>query len=196
MRRRITRPTLGAIQASIAFQAPPGTKLSTPKVSSRRASETQLPAPLETHEHSRIRDYVSRQWYAKGVIRPESQASRGLREQAQLRREGGAFGRGMPDWLVLVPVLLAIEVKRVSARPKHDPGPEWWLRDEWPWRKQGGIENDHSTHYGLTWAQAKVLRLHYLAGYRTTVAYGADEAIAWLDEQCGPEPSEPVNWGW
>ena len=264
MRRQ--KPTLGAIQAAIAFQRPPrncpdcgvdvawephaqscrlveftetgktyksGSKLIVKRkdsIYSRKhncyrcrwcgAFENDVhlpgcdkpsPGPSESAEHKALADWIALQWWAKGVKRPESQARRSQWEQQRLKDEGGAFGRGMPDWMVLIPwqwkesyeisfqktpIRLALELKRRSEAPKRPgAGEEWWLSAKWPWQIKGEVENDQSKHYGLTWAQAKTLRLFHGAGFQTMVAYGHDEAREWLERMCGPKPDGPIDWG-
>ena len=103
---------------------------------------------------------------------------------------GGEYGTFLEP-----PVLLAVELKSPAARPSaaiRETLGEWWLS----WRPEGTAtdpEGDRRTHYGLKGAQAKRLRLLHAVGFRTFVAYSAQEALEWIEQRVGPEPVE-IEW--
>jgi hypothetical protein len=98
---------------------------------------------------------------------------------------GGGYGTPSP------PIAAALELKAERHRPKRPVEREWWLA----WKVSDEDVERERTHYQLRAAQAWQLQLLAGVGYRTMVAYGWEEALAWLDETAGRRPNVlPEGW--
>lgn len=134
---------------------------------------------------------AGRRWWAPG-FRHHDTSRVSVIENTQ-RKERGA-GRGWPDYTLHVPnhvmrtyyadrpLCAALELKRPDLRPKNVVADRWWLLPD-VFARAG------ETHYGLSADQAIQLQILAACGYQTMVAYGAEEALAWLDEVAGPKPA-------
>ena len=205
MRRQ--KPTLGAIQAAIATSQ----RLYGSLTEEERAqldefaptgSPRAKPVQHESTEQQLLTKLARSRWWGPGY-RHHEQATWSEAEAHRRYRQG--VTQGWPDVTVHIPGVtrlrrgiaetdngtrIALELKRASLAPKRTVDALWWIA----WRPHRDAMSD-PTHYGLTYEQARTLRLLHNSGYNTMVAHGADEAIEWLDRICGPEPSEPVDWG-
>lgn len=162
----------------------------------------------EASEQIRLTDFVRTRWYAPGYRHVEqARPSENKAKMAAMKRAGVRpgvpdvtqripprkvripIGRGEFGGTVLWPITLAaLELKAPYLRPRTAVEPEWWLA----WAREQPREG--TTRYGLQAAQAIELAILDMCDYRTFVAYGAEEAIAWLDDVAGPEPAEPIDW--
>ena len=171
-------------------------------------------APRVEHEAAEQQELATRartRWWFPGFSHQPQEGGGEIRG-AQMRQRGQRAG--LQDVEVLVParralrpdvgvdvpwpfpaLRLGLELKAPSARWARDdlhPGPGWWLTIEYEGTPTDpeGLER---THYGLRGKQAKRLRLLNACGYQTMVAYSAEEALAWIESQVGPEPVE-IQW--
>ncbi len=170
------------------------------------------PAPSEAKEQRALSAWARQQWWARGYVHHEQAIE--SKWQAHKRHRQGVR-RGYPDVTVDVPggpsyyasdpnfadaprqsvpaILhtppakhLAVELKRASLRPKRRAG-LWWLA----WARE--LEADESWHlnpseptrHGLKASQAERLAYMQACGWETFVAYGWNEARAWLEAQIG-----------
>ena len=166
-------------------------------------------APRVEHEAAEQQELATRartRWWYPGFshIAQESGNAEGAVYGRKLKDRGQRAG--LQDVEVLVPARftrdtsraatrLALELKSPQARWARDdlhPGPKWWLTIEYQ-GTQTDPAGDERTHYGLRGKQARRLRLLNACGYQTMVAYSAEEALAWIEAQVGPEPVE-IEW--
>ena len=159
------------------------------------------PVAHEAAEQAALTRLVRSRWYAPGY-RHMPQETIGRAEALSRYRAGRT--PGLLDtrlWIPAVdvhsprlhrlPVRAVLELKRADAKPKRDPGEAWWL----DWRPEVDPIKAEPTRHGLMLSQAIELQLAHAVGYETMVAYGALEAIAWLDEVAGREPERmPEGW--
>ncbi len=142
-------------------------------------------APSEAKEQRALSAWARQQWWARGYVHHESATE--SRATAFSRWRAGARS-GFPDVTVETPsgARCAVELKRQILRPKSRKG-LWWLA----WAEE--LEADESWHlakteptrHGLKASQAERLAYMQACGWETMVAYGWDEARAWLEAQIG-----------
>lgn len=176
----------------------------------QQADIDALPEPAQTkrrrvHHEDAAMDHVavvvSGRWYLPGFqrFRPETT---NVHEGKKRQQQGGA--RGWPDMGLWVPgrCRAVCELKAEHHRPARDPGSTWWWLDV---PLVYALVRDARNEPAMAWriddegeikAQAHEVRAEQLfwlqtlaaTGHATHVAYGAEDAIAWLDEQAGPRP--------
>ena len=172
------------------------------------------PKPRTQHEaqqQATLSKWAKLQWWGDGYYHHEAATESWLTARRNWQKGAGA---GWPDVTVMVPglmwlreqpgaggmaeavskpaTLIALELKRDddALRPQRRTG-HWWLAwarelnadDSWH------IKATEPTRHGLSARQAlQLLRMHE-CGWRTMVAYGFDEAKAWLEREIGPRPT-------
>ena len=147
-----------------------------------RRSKAMQDFASEAVEQQRLTIWAQAQPWRDGYVHHE-QARGSWREAAELAARG--VRPGWPDVTVYrAPLMVALELKSEQHRPKNPQPPEWWLEwdvtNGWTW---DSVKDP--TRYGLRASQAKTLAMLDGCGYRTCVAYGADEAIRWLQGVLG-----------
>lgn len=169
------------------------------------------PVQVEQQHAERLAAWAYRHWWYPGWTAIEHRTAH-WREADQRSRSG--VKTGLPDYVLMIPgaarrqrvnryddrgilkscdveevggdgVLCALELKAPHHAPAKDPGPDWWLEDI----------GDAASRYGVRREQLFWLRTMAGCGFRTKVAYGADQALAWLSAQAGPRPDVlPEEW--
>ena len=149
----------------------------------------------EAREQEALTKEVATRWWRLGYRHIAAERASTIEA---LMLSGRGVQAGTPDVLVHIPATvrsgamrirprrLALELKQTASKSKTEIDPRWWL--SWV------PDTPHATHYGLRGSQEIELQLLEAVGYRTMVAYGAAEAIEWLDLMAGPQPIEPVPW--
>ena len=147
------------------------------------------PVQVEQQHAHRLATWAYRHWWYPGWTCIEHRSSHARETDARSQQ---GVKTGLPDSVLLIParriedpIMCALELKAPHLAPKRDPGHEWWLEDF----------GDAASRHGLRREQAFWLRTMAGCGFRTKVAYGADQALAWLVEQAGPRPDVmPEGW--
>ena len=141
-------------------------------------------------QHARIlAARAHRHWWRHGWTRVEHRTDN-WREAEQRQLQGAQTG--MPDFWLFIPRMFerpclraVVELKAPQHKPKRVSG-QWWL-GEWP--------EGQGTWHALRRDQWLWLRRLDRSGFLTFVAYGHDEAEAWLVEVAGPRPAVlPEEW--
>ena len=130
---------------------------------------------------------------------------------AKVMRQG--YQPGWPDYGLFVPGKIGdayLELKAGRNRPARSLAREWWIDlDEFRWElKQRGKAREsvlvREVKVGDRWQETvchvtadQLYSLQWMAacGHATCVAYGAEDAYRWLDQQAGPRP-EVLPRGW
>lgn len=156
-----------------------------------RAKPVQREDAILTH----IATEAERRWWEPWFQRWEARGA-GPMVGGQRRQQGAQ--RGWPDCGLVYPGRESYcEVKDVVHRPARDVG-RWWVdveleraivydrrgQPERVWQYATGKQ----TRHGVSGPQAFWLCTLAACGHGTHVAYGAEDALAWLDAQAGPEP--------
>lgn len=167
------------------------------------------PVQVEQQHAARLAAWAYRHWWYPGWTAIEHRTAH-WREADQRSKSG--VKTGLPDYVLMIPpriyysdepgatvdtwpgiavtrptpaTLCALELKAPHLAPVKDPGPDWWLDDI----------GDAASRHGVRREQVLWLRTMAGCGFRTKVAYGADQALAWLVEQAGPRPDVlPEGW--
>ena len=148
------------------------------------------PVQYESTEQARLWRMVKKSaWWRPGYWRWEaavwtdSEARRRAREG--VRPGWPDCGLFIPETELKHPVMAALEMKAPQNAPKRAVADRWWLA---PMGKA-------QSRYGLSREQGAVLATLDALGWDTYVAYGAEDAYAWLDARAGPRPAElPGEW--
>lgn len=122
---------------------------------------------------------------------------------------GDATYHGSGSW-TLPCVRVVCEMKEPNKRPKSDVPWEWWLkyrrfRERTVYRDNGRVDVVVETEtlsrgwqqsvYGVQAYQLRKLARLSGCGFRTLVAYDADEAFDWFSRIAGPKPDVlPEGW--
>ena len=156
--------------------------------------DTPRAKPIQ-HEDAHARMLAARahrHWWAPGFTRVEHRTSHS-RERDERALQGAQTG--MPDFWLFVPlgwwdagvcIRAVCELKAPELSPARRMCNYWWL-DAWP--------GDQQSWHGLRKDQWRWLKILDGCGFKTNVAYGADQAEAFFVEAAGPEPDVmPEMW--
>lgn len=173
------------------------------------------PVQVEAQHMQRLANWAYSRWWWPGFERWDAG---GLMVQQGGRRQQEGAKRGWPDCGLFIPATpsghpdgsssllnAAVEIKAPHHAPRRAIDEQWWLEPlpvRWTVDSDGDparqVEVDGKWQYGRHSVSADQLcKLRVLdgCGWATFVAYGADEALAWLCEQAGPKPDVmPEGW--
>jgi len=202
MKRHNEPPTKRAVAAHDAFMRSTLPEDHPGRMSAEEYRELAESSPAARRDNPEARDQealtravLTTRWYAPGYRHiAQERASRGER----MTLAGRGVVAGEPDVRLEITRQprsgymdmirrAVLELKALERKPASELRPGWWLT----WRPQSA----RSMRYGLSGAQARRLQELDACGLMTMVAYGWEDALAWLDVVAGPRPDElPEVW--